>query len=136
MTACAVSTVTVKLQVAVLPEVSVAVQVTEVVPIGKTEPEAGLQPTVTPGQLSFAVAEKNAFAPVGQVGSNVTLPGHVIAGGCVSFTVTVNWQLVVLFAASVAVHVTVVVPFGKIDPDGGAQPAVAPGQLSLGVGVV
>jgi hypothetical protein len=48
-------TVTVKVQVAVLPELSVAVQVTVVVPLGKVEPEGGLQTTVTPGQLSAAV---------------------------------------------------------------------------------
>ena len=44
--------VTAKLQVAVLPEVSVAVQVTVVVPIGKQLPEAGEHTTVAPGQLS------------------------------------------------------------------------------------
>jgi hypothetical protein len=41
-------------QVAVLPAVSVAVQVTVVTPMGKQEPEGGLQTTVTPGQLSVA----------------------------------------------------------------------------------
>ena len=49
------NTVTVKLQVAVLPDVSVAVQVTVVVPTGKIEPLGGLHPEVTPGQLSAAV---------------------------------------------------------------------------------
>ena len=48
-------TVTVKLQLAVLPEASVAVQLTVVVPTGKVEPDAGVQDTVTPGQLSVAV---------------------------------------------------------------------------------
>ena len=47
--------VTLKLHVAVLPEVSVAVQLTVVTPTGKTEPEAGTQATVTPGTLSVAV---------------------------------------------------------------------------------
>ena len=41
--------------VAVLPDVSVAVQVTVVQPIGDVEPEGGLQAVVTPGQLSLAV---------------------------------------------------------------------------------
>jgi hypothetical protein len=45
---------TVKLHAFVLPDVSVAVQVTVVVPSGKLEPDAGLQATVTPGQLSVA----------------------------------------------------------------------------------
>ena len=40
-------TVTLKLHAAVAPDASVAVQVTVVVPIGKTEPEAGLQTMVT-----------------------------------------------------------------------------------------
>jgi len=44
----------VKLHVAVFPEVSVAVQVTVVVPSGTLEPDAGLHATVTPGQLSAA----------------------------------------------------------------------------------
>ena len=48
-------TVTVKLQFAVWLEVSVAVQVTVVTPFGNAEPDGGLQPTVTPGQLSLAL---------------------------------------------------------------------------------
>ena len=50
--------VTVKLQVAVLPDASVAVHVTVVVPTGKHVPEGGLHTTVTPGQLSVAVVVK------------------------------------------------------------------------------
>ena len=42
-------------QFVVFPEVSVAVQVTVLVPFGKDEPEGGLQLRVTPGQLSVAV---------------------------------------------------------------------------------
>jgi hypothetical protein len=54
----------------------------------------------------------------------------------VSFTVTVNEQLPVLLWASVALHVTVVVPFGKALPDGGVQvTAPTPGQLSVAGGV-
>ena len=48
------TTVTVNEQVAVLDDVSVAVQVTVVVPTGKVDPEAGEQLAVAPGQLSFA----------------------------------------------------------------------------------
>jgi hypothetical protein len=47
-------TVMVKPQLARLPEVSVAVQVTVVVPTEKNEPERGVQLTVAPGQLSKA----------------------------------------------------------------------------------
>ena len=48
-------TVTVKLHCPVLPDVSVAVQVTVVVPTAKHVPEAGAQATVAPMQLSCAV---------------------------------------------------------------------------------
>ena len=52
---CVSLTVTVKVQEAVLFELSVAVQVTVVVPLRKVEPEAGTQVAVTPGQLSVGV---------------------------------------------------------------------------------
>ena len=49
-------TVTVKLHGVVLPRVSVAVQLTVVVPVGKVAPESGVQLMVAPGQLSEADA--------------------------------------------------------------------------------
>ena len=49
------NTETVNVHDAVLPDVSVAVQVTVVVPTGNIEPDAGVQLAVTPGQLSLAV---------------------------------------------------------------------------------
>ncbi len=49
-------TLTVKLQDPVLPEESVAVHVTWVVPTAKVDPELGLQVAVTESQLSVAVA--------------------------------------------------------------------------------
>ena len=51
-------------------------------------------------------------------------------------TVTVKVQLAVFALASVAVQVTVVVPTGNVEPLAGVQLAVAPEQLSPGVGVV
>lgn len=63
------------------------------------------------------------------------LAGQVIEGGCVSLIVTVNEQLAVLFAVSVAVQVTVVVPFGKAPPDAGEQMTDTLPQLSGPVGV-
>ena len=50
--------------------------------------------------------------------------------------ITVKLQLAVLPLASVAVQVTVVVPTGKQVFGGGAHITVAPGQLSVAVGVV
>jgi hypothetical protein len=61
------------------------------------------------------------------------LLGQVIVQGV---TVTVNEHWPVFCEVSVAVQVTVVVPTAKQVPEGGAQTTVAPGQLSLAVGVV
>jgi len=136
-TAAAVLTVTVKLQLAVSPTASVTVYVTVVVPIGKTEPLAGpaVRAVVAPGQLSVPTgAVYVAIAPEGQVGSSVILPGQLMLGAWVSLTVTVNEHAGdVLPLASVALQVTVVVPFWNVEPDGGVQLAVAPGQLSFTV---
>jgi len=53
----------------------------------------------------------------------------------VSFTVTVKLHIDMLLDESFTVHVTVVVPFGKVLPDAGLQVgAPTPGQLSLTVG--
>ena len=61
----------------------------------------------------------------------VTAGGQLIIGGSVSLTVTLKEQLAVLPLASVATQFTVVLPLGKVDPLGGAQLTLAPGQLSL-----
>ena len=61
--------------------------------------------------------------------------GQVIAGACVSCTVTEKVHVPVFAAASVAVHVTVVVPTGNVEPDAGTHAIVAPGQLSVAVAV-
>jgi hypothetical protein len=133
-------TVTVNEQVVaeVLPLVSVAEQVTVVVPLGNVEPDAGLQLAVASGQLSLAVAEKLTTAEhwPGSF-ALVMLAGQLIVGFSLSLTVTVNEQLPVLFEASVAEHVTVVVPLANVEPDAGEQvTAPTPGQLSVAVGVV
>ena len=60
--------------------------------------------------------------------------GQVMAGGSVSLTVTVKVHVAVFPDASVAVQVTVVVPFGKAEPEAGEQLVVTPGQLSLAAG--
>ena len=64
--------------------------------------------------------------------------GQVIEGNWASFTVTVNAQVAVLLAASVARKVLVVTPTGKLEPL--ANPAVwvvvAPAQLSVPTGAV
>ena len=52
-----------------------------------------------------------------------------------STTVTSKLQALLLPWASLAVQVTVVVPTAKAVPLAGVQLEVAPGQLSIGVGV-
>ena len=133
-------TVTVKLQEPVLPEDSVAVQVTVVVPLLKVEPDAGEQTTVGAGvQLSVAVGGVKVTTAVHTFGSVlfVIFAGQApIVGAWVSLTVTVKLHMAVLADESVAVQVTVVTPFWKVEPAAGVHIAVAPGQLSEGVGVV
>ena len=111
---------TVNEQVAVLPDVFVAVQVTVVVPTGNVEPDGGVHDVTTPGQLSETVGlAKVVTAPLAaghvMAVTAVTLAGHVIVGGCKSKTPMVNVQL----GPAVVVQVTVVVPTGKNEPNGG-----------------
>src|SRR5438445_5742219 len=79
-------TVTVKLQVAVCPVASIAVQLTVVATTGKTEAEGGLQTTVTP--LSAAEGEKLTTLEhwPGSV-ATAMLSEQVIVGGEMPFTV-------------------------------------------------
>src|SRR5882724_1169113 len=79
-------TVTLKLHEAVFPAASVAVQLTEVVPTGKLEPEAGMQLVVTPGRLSEATgAEYVITLEVCPAAAAVAiLAGQVIVGATVS----------------------------------------------------
>jgi hypothetical protein len=64
--------------------------------------------------------------------------GTVITGGVVSLNTIVTWNdaLPVLPWASVAVHVTVVVPTGKFEPEAGVHVGViGPSTVSLAVAV-
>ena len=134
--ACISTTVTVKVHIEMLPDESVAVEVTVVVPFGKLDPDAGALTTETPGQLSVAVTEKVTTVEhkPGLVGA-VMFAGHVIDGGCASFTVTVNVHDDELPDESDTLHDTVVTPFGNVDPLAGLQVGEpTPGQLSLTVG--
>jgi len=69
----------------------------------------------------------------GLAAAAVMLAGQVIVGAWVSTTVTVNMHELWLPDVSVAVAVTVVVPFGKALPEGGLLTTTTPGQLSLAV---
>jgi len=109
----------------VLPDVSIAVQVTVEQPEGNVDPDGGSQEAVTPGQLSLAAGcvKVTMLDPPG-AGVTDVMVGQVIIGGTVSLTVMVNEQgSDVLPKESLAVHVTVVSPFGKVEPEGGEQTA-------------
>ena len=112
-------TFTRNVQFAVFAEVSVAVQVTVVVPTANVEPLAGTHIAVAPGQLSAGVGVVYVTG-IGTLLVVLMLAGQVIVGGCVSVTVTVKLQL----GPVVVLQVTVVVPFGNVDPDEGAHVTV------------
>ena len=84
--------VTWKEQLAVLPEVSVAVQVTAVFPRGNAEPVLREQLTVVNATLSVAVGGGYDTATVDDpiTGAAVWAFGHVIMGGIVSGTTTLK----------------------------------------------
>ena len=118
---------------------SVAVQVTILVPSGKTLPDGGEQATVgVASRLSVAVGVlKFSTVPVGLHVQTKRLLGQVMTGGVVSrVTRTRNVQAVWFVQLSVAVQVTVVLPNGNTLPDTGEQAtATLKSALSVAVGV-
>src|SRR6516225_10503856 len=130
-------TVTVKTQFAT-PATFEAVQVTVLVPTGKKYGDAiTFEPIsqITAGLGLPLTFGKNARVRPHWPGALlvVTSPGQVMVGGefvAEEFTVTLKAQLLLLPEASIAVQVTIVSPSGNNEPDGGAQLAVTPGQLS------
>src|SRR5882672_9666760 len=129
-------TVTLNEQLAV-PAMFEAVQVTVVAPAGKA---CGEVITVEP----ILHVTAGAGLPVA-VGANASVRAHkltmfggqVMAGGVfvvAELIVTVKVHVVMLLAPSLAVQVTGVVPNGNVEPAGGVQLAVTPGQLSVAVG--
>jgi hypothetical protein len=122
---------TVKLQLAVFPEPSEAVQLTVVVPGGKLLPEGGTHTVLATPQLSDAAVLNVTTAPPPGMGEPVDmLDGHEIAGGWVSLTVTVNEQL----GPAADRQFTVVVPVGKNEPPGGLQTTAPQSPVVPGAG--
>jgi hypothetical protein len=95
-----------------LPEASVAIQVTGVVPNPKVDPDVGAQLAVTAGQLSEKVGLRLTMAPLELEQRTVVGAGHVMFGGWRSCTVTVAGQDAVAWSGllSTTVRVTFVVP--------------------------
>jgi hypothetical protein len=94
------------------PDVSVAVQLTGVVPNPKVEPEGGEQLAVAPGQLSEKFGFRVAVAPLELVHCMTWGGGQVIAGDCLSCTLIVAEQLALAWSGplSTAVRITLVSP--------------------------
>src|SRR5256712_7519389 len=117
-------TVTLNVPLAVFPEVSVAVQLTVVVPWAKALPEAGVQTADAIPTLSVAVGAKVTTA-VDDPGGALTVmsAGIVSAGGSLSRTVMLNEVFVVPFTF-VAVHVAFVRPTPRVAGEVGAHATV------------
>ena len=131
---CVSLTVTAKVHWLLLPLLSRAVLVTIVVPTGNAKPLAGAFTTFATAQLSVAVTLKvTLLVQAPGAALTVILPGHVMTGGCVSLTVTVKRQKLLLPLLSHAVLVTVVTPTGKAKPLGGRLTRFVTAQLSVAV---
>jgi len=129
-------TTTLKVQVAkVLFDASFAEQFTAVVPTGKLEPEGGVQVLVLLGQ-PLEVGDPNvttaAFEPAGLSVANTSSGQRRTQTRL--FTCTVKLHVSVLLELFVLSQLTVVVPIGKLDPDGGEQSAAGTAQVSGKVG--
>jgi hypothetical protein len=108
-------TVTICSQVALLPEPSVTVQVTVVLP--KEKVAGALFEMFDTVQLSVVIGvPKNTPLAVQVPASELTVTavGQLIVGSSRSFTVTICSQVALLPEPSVTVQVTVVLPKGKI----------------------
>jgi hypothetical protein len=97
-----------------------AVQLTVVAPRENTEPEVGPQSATAFGStVSVAILVKITKAPNLLVASVLKLAGMVRTGGVISLTVTGKLPLLEFPAASVAVHITRVVPSANSESEEG-----------------
>ena len=102
-----------------LPAASVAVHVTNVSPIGKIPPAGALLVKLATVQLSAAIGAVKLIVAVQFAPALAVIATGVVNDGTVtSITVTVCVLVELLPLASVAVHVTVVVPIGNTPPAG------------------
>jgi hypothetical protein len=125
--------------IAALPCASVALQVTVVVVIPNVDPEAGEHDAaIAPSTASLALTgPKLTAAPPGPVASTPPMfEGGVMTGAVVSVIVTLKEPELELPCASVAVHVTVVLPKPNVEPEAGEQFGVTvPSTLSVALGL-
>jgi hypothetical protein len=132
------TTVTLNVHVATFPATSVAVYFTTVIPRWNIDPEACVEFKVTAVQLSVAMGAVQ-FTVVWHAADadTVILEGHpAITGAVLSVTTTLNVQVDIFPAASVAVYFTWVVPIGNVLPGACVETRVTEPQLSDAVGGV
>src|SRR5262249_23947545 len=113
-------------------------QFTVVVPGRNVDPEGGVHVNGRePSTRSIALAEKVTVVPARLVACAIGA-GSVSTGGVVSTTCITKAAFVgALPCASRAVHETVVLPSGNVDPDAGAHDTTSlPSTRSLAVGFV
>ena len=128
------ATVTLNLQESTLPTASVAYHVTVVVPMLNCTPSRVLSPLLVVAPVSFHVMSgSKPLLSVASASQSVPLwvwndlsvsllsfwspvALQVMSGGVTSFTTTLNEHTASLPAASLAVHVTVVVPYSNTCP--------------------
>ena len=93
------------------------------VPSANLEPEAGIQtiPAIPEPSVAFGYIFTMDVAFTVLLGETVILEGQLIDGSALSATVTVNAQVAVLKALSVATQVVGVAPREKFDPEAGVQ---------------
>src|SRR5262249_53440323 len=119
-----------------LPWLSVAKQSMCVSPTGNGPGEAGVHVAgIVPSTASVAVIGPNGTEVVTPVASATMSAGTLIAGGFVSRTIALKETLALLPEASVAEHVTGVVPIGY-GPAGRHETGRAPSTRSGAVGGV
>jgi hypothetical protein len=109
---CVSLTVTIKVDVAVLPAASVATQVTVVGPVINVLPDAGVQTTELTEQLSVAVGEANVTTAPQTPASLLTVMFELVAmvGFWLSVTFTICVHDAVFPPPSVTVQVMVLLP--------------------------
>ena len=132
-------TVTLKLDVDLLPALSVAVHVTVVVP--KRKQAAGDRTADRRDRAVHNVhggrRERDTCRPVAPTASATMSAGSVSTGALVSLTVTVKLAVALLPLASVAMQVTEVSPSGNSVPEAGVHTTVTGGEaVSVATGVV
>src|SRR5947207_3997775 len=89
-------TMTMKVNVLLLPPLSRAVLVTVVTPTGKAKPLGGLLVRLVTAQLSLALTVKvTLLVQTPSAAVTVKFAGQLIAGGCVSFTLTMKVHVLV-----------------------------------------